>query len=316
MDRLRYRFPNELPVSANGSFKAVELSEVTSGFILANALGDEVYLFEPNETFTTYAKSNIELPHCVDKETYLDQGNRFLQAIIDEGISKAVLSRVKAVNISIGIDELFDRLEKAYPNAFVYVVESNHLGVWVGASPEQLLTCEGEQCTTISLAGTLPVTSGSWSDKEKREQADVTAFIETLMRSFDISYQVSVVKEVQAGPVRHLMSTFTFQLTAEKRNVFIQQVHPTPAVVGMPKAEALQLIRQTERHQRLLYSGYIGMVSNEKTALYVNLRCAQLIDSTLYCYVGGGYNSQSIPDQEWEETENKADTLIKTLQNK
>jgi isochorismate synthase len=316
VDRLRYRFPNELPVSAKGSFKAVELGEVTSGFILANSLGDEVYLFEPNESLTSHAKSNIELPPCLDKETYLDHGKRFLQAIIDKGLSKAVLSRVKAVDISIGIDELFDRLEKAYPAAFVYMVESNHIGIWVGASPEQLLTCEGEQCTTISLAGTLPVTSGTWSDKEKREQADVTAFIETLMRSFDISYQVSVAKEVQAGPVRHLMSAFTFQLPAEKRNLFIQQVHPTPAVVGMPKAEALQLIRQTESHQRLLYSGYIGIVSNEKTALYVNLRCAQLIDSTLYCYVGGGYNSQSIPVQEWEETENKADTLIKTLQNK
>ena len=48
--------------------------------------------------------------------------------------------------------------------------------------------------------------------------------------------------------------------------------------------------------------------------LFVNLRCAQLFENTAYLYVGGGFTKDSIPDLEWDETENKAQTLLKVMQ--
>jgi len=316
VDRLRYRFPKENPVSTQGCFKRVELKDVETGFVVANALGDEVYVFHPNERTPVDVHDDKPVPVCVDRDTYMLQGKEFLESIKNEGISKAVFSRVKAVELAMQLDELFERLERKFPAAFVYLIESQTLGVWIGASPEKLLHCQGDLCSTVSLAGTLPLDSGDWTAKEIKEQADVTNYIEVLLKEFGVAYDVSSSKEVVAGPVRHLMTDFNFRLSVDQRTKFIQTLHPTPAVVGLPKSTAQKLIQCTERHDRLLYSGYLGLISSSKTALYVNLRCAQLIDSTLYCYVGGGYNAQSVPEMEWEETENKADTLIKTLQNK
>jgi isochorismate synthase len=51
-------------------------------------------------------------------------------------------------------------------------------------------------------------------------------------------------------------------------------------------------------------------VSNNNQAFYVNLRCMQITDNEAYLYVGGGITKDSIPEKEYEETQNKAMTMM------
>ena len=78
----------------------------------------------------------------------------------------------------------------------------------------------------------------------------------------------------------------------------------------------MQLIKTIERHQRRLYAGIIGLIQETEINLFVNLRSCQIIDGNAYLYVGGGFTIDSIPELEWDETENKALTIINVLQNK
>lgn len=55
-------------------------------------------------------------------------------------------------------------------------------------------------------------------------------------------------------------------------------------------------------------------MSEEHSYLYVNLRCCQIQEGKAYLYLGGGYTKQSIPEDEWEETENKARTLLNSME--
>jgi isochorismate synthase len=78
--------------------------------------------------------------------------------------------------------------------------------------------------------------------------------------------------------------------------------------------EAYNQIRDTERHDRSLYTGIIGWCGENETELFVNLRCARVIDQEMYLFLGGGITAQSDAELEWQETENKSRTLIDLLE--
>jgi isochorismate synthase len=93
----------------------------------------------------------------------------------------------------------------------------------------------------------------------------------------------------------------------------INALHPTPAVCGLPRERALKLIAQHETHNRNFYAGLIGKKSKQELAVFVNLRCMQVTKNDFLLYIGGGITQQSIPENEWNETENKAKTLARVL---
>ena len=83
---------------------------------------------------------------------------------------------------------------------------------------------------------------------------------------------------------------------------------------GLPQKEAIELIDSIEEHKRSLYAGCIGVLG-DRTDLFVNLRCAQLIENEYFLYLGGGFTKDSIAKKEWQETENKSRTLLDILEN-
>jgi isochorismate synthase len=84
----------------------------------------------------------------------------------------------------------------------------------------------------------------------------------------------------------------------------------------MDSCSALDFIRRTEAHSREYYTGFLGPVGlDDHMQLYVNLRCMKVLKDRLILYVGGGITHDSIAEDEWEETEIKADTLLSVLRN-
>ena len=59
-------------------------------------------------------------------------------------------------------------------------------------------------------------------------------------------------------------------------NNFLFQLHPTPAIAGLPTEKAINWIHQNETHDRELYCGYLGLMDNDNTEIFVNLRCAKI----------------------------------------
>ncbi|MGB0175928.1 MAG: chorismate-binding protein, partial [Owenweeksia sp.] len=95
----------------------------------------------------------------------------------------------------------------------------------------------------------------------------------------------------------------------------LYNLHPTPAVGGWPKKEALAYIEDHEKHDRAYYSGYFGLRTKDSFAYYVNLRCMQVYNNAVVLYAGGGILADSDPVSEWEETEAKLQTLLRVIQS-
>lgn len=312
-DYISYRIPGEAIVLKKGMFQEVAKGQQPEGFIVTNFLGNRVFQFNAQHdgSFSKWVK-----PIATEKSTYLSNAKTFID-FLKKNSGKAVLSRVKEVEGPSDRLDFFHALCEAYPNAFVYTWSSTNLGTWVGATPETLIASKNEIGSTMALAGTRKTNEDdAWTEKEFEEHELVADFIEKNLKELEIqSVSRSERTEKISGPVRHLLTDFTFDLPRGKEWELAQKLHPTPAVSGWPVQDALQLISENESHDRRFYAGIIGLIG-EQTNLYVNLRCAEYdYDRKMYLYLGGGFTKDSDPESEWRETENKAATLMNVLKN-
>ena len=262
-------------------------------------------------------------PVVTGRDYYMEQVDAIKSTIATGAFQKAVLSRIRVISgnyLSI-IPRLFRRLCQTHPNAFVYLFR-NGGQFWMGASPEPLIRLEEGRISTVSLAGTRPYAEehldlNRWNAKEVLEQEYVTRYIHDVLHSFGIrDYRVSSPYVKKAGNLLHLRTDFS--LAFEKVNgrlwELVDALHPTPAVAGQPKDEAIRFIRELEPHDREYYTGFLGPVNGRREVdLFVNLRCMKITPGYLSLYVGGGITLDSDPSDEWDETRWKVEALLDIL---
>jgi len=262
-------------------------------------------------------------PVVTGRERYMEQVEAIKASIAVGAFQKAVLSRIRVVegdHVNI-VPRLFQTLCKKHPNAFVYLFKSDE-HFWMGASPEPLLRHSNGQISTVSLAGTRPYAEkhlnlNKWTAKEVLEQEYVTRYIHDVLREFQVKdYRVSSPYVKKAGNLLHLRTDFTLGMEKITRRLweFVDAMHPTPAVAGQPKEDAISFIKQLEPHDRDYYTGFLGPVNRKRgTDLFVNLRCMKITPNYISLYVGGGITLDSEPEAEWNETRWKAESLLRIL---
>jgi isochorismate synthase len=247
--------------------------------------------------------------------------------IRETGIAKVVVSRTSRQPLPSGFDAVDALLELTvrYPTAFVSLVAIPGIGTWLGASPEVLLTLDDQVLTTMALAGTQrrpedrPLSAVQWGNKERAEQEMVSDYVRDFFgRAGTTNLEEEGPRTVAAANVVHLQTLFRVQLPEHERlalaNRVLDELHPTSAVCGMPKHQALHFILNHEGYDRRFYSGFLGPVHMDgSSSLFVNLRCMELDEGFANLYVGGGITADSDPASEWRETEMKAETMLSVL---
>lgn len=326
-----YSMPNQeeahLVLNSNGSeSESIDLNSIEeeSGFVFAPFInsnkaeiikGNRIKLIDLNKLIYSYEnEENINF-NRINFSTYSEAFYNYLNAF-DETFQKAILSRPIDIPVPKDLNpiELFKTLNEKYSSAFVSLIYTSNQGLWLGATPEMLLFETEDDYQTVALAGTLPYQKQvEWGDKEIKEQAIVVDYIKQQLDSLEIQCFKSEARTVQAGNLAHLNTDFLVSKNVEFSEL-LNILHPTPAVCGMPKGRALELILENELYDRELYTGFIGP-SFEETHLFVNLRCMQLFKEKARIYVGGGITKDSELEIEWEETELKAQTILSILEN-
>ncbi len=318
-DYLFYRYPGSEIVQLEGILEKSAFDNLKDGFIFTDFLKENCYIFrESSETKDFEIHFDTNKPYVFTKNEYLNQATSFLNCIQQLQLGKAVFSRIKTILFDTSKTlQLFNELCEKYPNALVYLISGNLIGTWVGASPEVLLEAHDEYLFTMSLAGTKKVNANiEWTEKEIIEQELVTDFIADELKKMQVdSLEIIGPYDFEAGPIEHLRTDICAQISNISPLDIAYKLHPTPAVSGLPRTEAIALIKTLETHNRGLYTGMIGLISENTTRLFVNLRCAQIQEKNTYLYIGGGFTAQSIPEMEWEETENKSQTLLNVMRN-
>lgn len=239
-------------------------------------------------------------------------------------VKKIVLARRKKVELSkdFSFYSLWMKMADQFRNTFNSLVYLPEMGIWVGASPEILVSQDADGILrTIALAGTQKALDKTereavWTQKEIEEQAYVRRYIIDCLKFIRLrEFEDIGPKTVRVGHLFHLRTDFIVD-TKEVNfpnllSTLLGLLHPTAAVCGTPKEKALEFILQREGFDRELYGGFLGPVNmGNESHLFVNLRCAKFEEGTATLYAGAGVIQDSIPEQELAETETKMDSLL------
>lgn len=273
------------------------------------------------ESFAQTTISSQSLPKDTNgfiaetKNEYLKNLEKVIEVIKENHLPKLVYSRRKIFTDfnTIDLKESFNNLCESYPNAFRYIF-INGENAWMGAFSEVLgkFNKKTHEFETMSLAGTLPV-SENWSEKEIEEQKPVTSYIRNILNNYSDNIDESETYDHISGNIKHLRTDFKANIKPEDLDKIIQELHPTPAVCGIPKDFCKENIQNLEKFPRELYAGYIKIETEETVQYFVNLRCSKLYKNSVHLFVGGGITAQSNPEKEWTETELKSEAVLKNL---
>lgn len=263
-----------------------------------------------------FPEINAEL-NIPQHEEYLQKLEKAIEIIKQNNLPKLVISRPIASEISsINLEETYQLLCKKYPNTLCYLLISDE-EIWIGATPEILgkFNKKTHEFFTMSLAGTLPVDE-EWSEKEIEEQKPVTHYISEILKKY---VTLSEVKESEtynhiSGNIKHLRTDFTAKIEDNRLEELIEELHPTPAVCGIPKEFCKEKIIEIEKYNREFYAGYIKIETEEEIYYFVNLRCAKIYKNQVIAFAGGGITALSSPEKEWRETELKSQAILLHLQ--
>ena len=265
---------------------------------------------------------------CSDE--YAHAFNRFHKALNEGDFTKLVLSRnVKRHAKSTDLIKTFIQTCISYPRMMVYLCRLPDGEHWIGCTPEILLSGRKSHYRTMALAGTMPMTDynrvekAAWSEKNRKEQQIVADYVRDCISPFASVIEEEGPYSSRAGQLLHLKTDFHFtpswlrmgENASERLCELIDRLHPTPAVCGLPKAEAQKFIIANEGYGgRRYYSGVTGMLDADgQTDLYVNLRCASIRGHEATLYAGGGILTSSTMESEWMETEEKLKTIWNVL---
>ena len=272
--------------------------------------------FLKKEINTHFLSFNLNGFEEENQNDYQEKLANVIGFIKQNNLSKLVISRRELLNyngLKINLTQTFLNLCKAYPNAFVYFFIKEGK-CWMGAFSEILgkFNKKNSQFETMSLAGTISV-NDNWTKKEIEEQKPVTNFIRNVLGKFSENMEQSETYDHVSGNIKHLRTDFKAQITQENLENIISELHPTPAVCGIPKDLCQNAIEQFEKYPRKLYAGYIKVETEEYIQYFVNLRCAEFFKNAALIYVGGGITAESSVEKEWQETELKAEAILKNV---
>lgn len=332
-----YRFPEEqklrialgeglLPHPGKKDFWVAPFCESSQAKDIHLSVLEEIFV---NKDFLNKLKGlsprdfkNIPLPDETSKPDYLRAINSYLNDIHSGELKKAVLSRVLKIKKpkQFNVVKCFLRLEASYPKAFVYLLLHSDSGIWMGATPELLFRKERKEISIMALAGTQAKRASGhyrWREKEKEEHSMVGKHIESIFQKH--KYRIlkkSGPKTIESAQVAHLRTDYIFE---EREKVSMRQLlkdlHPTPAVGGLPKDKGLACILSHENYDRRYYTGFLGETdSSDSVDLYVNLRCMQIGEDEIAVYAGGGITAASNPEEEWQETFLKSKTMTDKIE--
>ena len=288
---------------------------------------DEVIEWKCGSVSPDIPPSPEPVPFCGKLETvpsaeYAADFGCCLSALREGRLSKVVLSRMKQTPrpAAFSVGRAFRAACLRYVHSYVYLFYTPQTGMWLGATPEILLAGEKGGYRTVALAGTQAMTDGvipsSWDEKNRREQQYVTDYLLAALREKGIEPVQNGPFTVTAGSLAHLKTELDFSLEAsDMLGCLLQTLHPTPAVCGLPKADAYAFVCGHEHHERAYYAGFLGMLSPYgRTDLYVNLRCMRIESGRICCFAGGGLLASSVLEYEWMETEKKLQTMKYVIQ--
>lgn len=281
-----------------------------------DALLDSLTLAEPASP-VHIARQRIDTPTRIQ---WLEKVARLLTVFEAGDVDKVVLARESKFLFNDPVDpfSLLHHLQGNTAHSYHYAFQVAGASTFIGASPERLFKRDGALLYTEALAATRPRGATLQEDeslghellnseKDRHEHQLVLDRILSLLKEFCSS--ISRDRDIEVLKLRHcqhLLCKVGGQLKRSDCDAeVLSKLHPTPAVGGAPKEQALEWIAALEDFDRGWYAAPVGWISHDALEFAVGIRSALVQGDTVSVYTGAGIVPASDPQAEWDEIENK-----------
>lgn len=276
----------------------------------------------------TYEKPEVIEVTEPGKEQYLQSIADVTERIKQQKAQKVVIARSLALTFEEKptSTQVLSHVKQQQPESYLFGFEQEE-ALFFGASPERLVKVDNGQAYSSCVAGS--IRRGATAEEDEHLGATLLAddknrgehhYVVEMIS--DIFEQTCTEVAVPNGPkllkIRDIQHLFTPVEGRLREGATILQLvkllHPTPALGGVPREAAMDIIRGCETMDRGLYAAPIGWLDAEGNGEFaVAIRSALLTDDTAYLYAGGGIVADSEPQAEYEETLVKFRPMLRAL---
>ncbi len=286
-----------------------------------------INLFSQNRMAPPYTPSSLEWRAQISRKDYEDNVQKVIDYIHAGDIFQANLSQRFTAELPLGFDPFvhYMHMRKTNPVPFGAYMNLGEIKI-ASASPERFISVNNGKVTTCPIKGTRPRSNNIVQDRALREdlqtnqkdRAENTMIVDLLRNDLSktcIPNSINVEKlcELESFPgVHHLVSTITAMLTPGKTAVdLLGGCFPGGSITGAPKIRAMEIIEELEITRRGPYCGCIGFIGFDDT-MDTNILIRTLIyeNNKTHISVGGGITADSNPADEYDETLDKARSIM------
>ncbi|HEY5547298.1 MAG TPA: anthranilate synthase component I family protein [Gemmatimonadaceae bacterium] len=264
-----------------------------------------------------------------EREKFLTDVRRIREYIMAGDCFQALLARRIELAHDFDSADLYRALRALNPSPYMYHLQLDGVEL-VGSSPELLVRVADGRVTVRPIAGTRPRGATPTDDErltvellaDEKERAEHVMLVDLGRNDVGRIARYGTVKVSdfmtveRYSHVLHIVSQVEGQLRdgCSALDAF-RATFPAGTMTGAPKVRAMEIIDELEPERRGAYAGAVGYIAtgDERMDLAITIRTCVIAGGTASIQVGAGIVADSVPEREWDETENKARALLTAL---
>jgi len=330
------RLWENIPDSHKKDESLMEFGIYTDGILYDNKEKKAVYFYYDKNRIDQISFSDTKfgdfeaskISESLDKQRFATMVKKAKKYIYDGDIFQVVLSRKFNFEAKGDLLKIYKLLRQINPSPYMYHMKMGDRTI-IGSSPEMLLRVTGSTVETFPIAGTRAITDNEPKNEklkqemlnDEKELAEHTMLIDLGRNDIGrvCKYGSVHVKELMAvkkfSHVQHMVTHVVGTLD-KKFDAFdaIKAVFPAGTVSGAPKIRAMEIIDELEPESRGPYAGAVGYFSfNGCCDFAIAIRTIFFDGTKGFVQTGAGIVSDSVVENEWLETQHKANAMLNAL---
>lgn len=330
------RLWENIPDSHKKDESLMEFGIYTDGILYDNKEKKAVYFYYDKNRIDQISFSDTkfgdfkasEISENLDKKRFAAMVEKAKKYIYDGDIFQVVLSRRFNFDAKGDFLKIYKLLRQINPSPYMYHMKMGDR-IIIGSSPEMLLRVTGNMVETFPIAGTRAITDDETKNEklkqemlnDEKELAEHTMLVDLGRNDIGrvCKYGSVYVKEFMAvkkfSHVQHMVTHVVGTLD-KKFDSFdaIKAVFPAGTVSGAPKIRAMEIVDELEPESRGPYAGAVGYFSfNGCCDFAIAIRTIFFDGTKGFVQTGAGIVSDSVAENEWLETQHKANAMLNAL---
>jgi anthranilate synthase component 1 len=274
-------------------------------------------------------RSSPEFAPLMTRQAFLDAVAAAKEHILAGDIYQVVLSQRWTGRLDVDPFEVYRALRILNPSPYLFYLETREAAIF-GSSPEMLVRCRGRSVETRPIAGTVPRGAGAAQDhalakkllSDPKERAEHVMLVDLgrndlgrvcAIGSVNVPRYAAVEKY---SHVQHLVSEVRGTLAEGKTSLdALAACFPAGTLTGAPKIRSMEIIDALEGARRGVYGGAVGYLDVAGNLdMAIAIRTAVVAEGVCRIQAGAGIVADSVPENEYRESESKAQALFKAIE--